>query len=140
MGTELKTVTARNPRSKSREGEKGRQYRRSATFFFFKSIEGRGKCFKTVNGGYFWVVGYWLFTIFFLGITALSGTSSRILNCGGDEGQPCLISDFSGNTSDSSQEVRVCCGFRRDSLYQGKVGPLYSWLVKSCFSSFLNHK
>lgn len=72
---------------------------------------------------------------FFTGFTALSGTSSRILNQGGDNGQPYLISDFSGNRSDSSHEVRVCCGFQRDSLYQVKVGPFYSCLVKSFFKS-----
>jgi hypothetical protein len=40
---------------------------------------------------------------FFLGLTALSGTSSRTVNCGGDRGWAgYLIPDFSGNTSDSS--------------------------------------
>lgn len=78
--------------------------------------------------------------MFFLGLTALSGSSSRILNCGGDNWQPYLIPDFSGNTPDSSHEVHVCCGFQRDSLYQVKVGPFDPQLVKSgrvCLFVFL---
>lgn len=68
--------------------------------------------YQNSNSGYFWAVGYWLFTkYFFTGFTVLSGTSSRILNCGGDNGQPYLISDFSGNTSDNSDEVYFV-GFR----------------------------
>lgn len=90
------------------------------------------------KSAYFWVVGYWLLTKFFFFsplvlLVPLSGTSSRILNHGGDNGQLYLISDFSGNTSDSSQEAHVCCGFHRDSLYRVKVGHFYSWLVKSVF-------
>lgn len=87
--------------------------------------------YQDSNSGCFCVVAYWLFMkYFFLSLTVLSVTSSRILNCGGDNGQPYLISDFSGNTADSSCEVHVCCGFRRDRLYQVKVGPFNSQLVK----------
>lgn len=53
-----------------------------------------------------------------------------MLNHGSDNGQPYLISGFSGDTADSSHEVHVCCGFQRDSLYQVKVGPFYCCLVK----------
>lgn len=67
---------------------------------------------QSSNSGYFWAVGCWLFTkYFFTGFIVLSGISSRILNCDGDNGQPYLISDFSGNTSDSSHEVHFVVGF-----------------------------
>lgn len=97
-----------------------------AALCFLKKHRGKRETHQNSNSGYCRVVAYWLFTkYFFLSSTILSGNSSRILSRGGDNGQPYLISDFSGNTSDSSHEVHVCCGFRRDSLYQVKVGPFF---------------
>lgn len=73
-------------------------------FFKKKSIKGREKCIKIVTvviSGQ-WDVGF-LQSIFLLVLLCYLG----IPNCGGDNGQPYLISDFSGNTSDSSHEVHL---------------------------------
>lgn len=87
--------------------------------------------------------GYWLFTVFFffpLGLIALSGTSSRILNCAGDNGQPYLISDFSGNTSDSPKKCMFAVGFGEIDFIKLRWAPCIPGWLRVVFLLFLNHK
>jgi len=66
---------------------------------------------------------------FFLGLTALSGTFSRILNYAGDNGQPHLISDFSGNTSDSPKKCMFAVGFGEIAFIKLSWAPcIPGWL------------
>lgn len=64
-----------------------------------------------------------------LGLIALSGTSSRILNCAGDNGQPYLISDFSGNTSDNPKKYMFAVGFGEIAFIKLRWAPcIHGWL------------
>ena len=89
----------------------------------------------------------WIPIIYFSSLTTVAKTSNTMLNSSGESGNPCLVPDFRGNTSNiSTIEGNACCWFTIYGFYYVQVCSFYAafwrvfiingcWILSKAFSA-----